>query len=139
MCKCKFGCKIFYFLILFLLINTIDLIGQRIVVNEDPVIAEMMEKYQRWNEEEDKIQGWRIQIINTDDRRKMEKALADFRTNFPDIKYVKWRQVSPYYKVIIGAYESKLDVLAFIQKVKEHFPSAIPIIEKIRKKELLNM
>ena len=113
--------------------------SQHITINEDPAIAELMDKYIQWNKENQKVQGWRIQIINTDDRRKMEKELNRFRTIFPNIEYVKWRQVSPYYKVIIGAYESKLDVLAFLQDVKEHFPSAIAIIEKINKKELLEM
>ena len=90
-----------------------------------------------WEKEETKLSGWRIQITNTDDRRKMEKALVDFRRYFPEIKYTKWKQVSPYYKVIIGAYDSKLDVLAFLQEVKKHFPSAIPIIDKIDEEELL--
>ena len=98
-----------------------------------------MEKYISWGEDEKSINGWRIQIINTDDRRRMEKNLSDFRYYFPEVRYVKWKQVSPYYKVIIGAYETKPDVLAFLQKVKEKFPSAIPVVEKIREKELLGM
>mgnify|MGYP001071925886 CR=1 FL=1 len=113
--------------------------AQNININEDPVIRDLMDKYEQWNREESTIQGWRIQVINTDDRRKMEITLSDFRQLYPDIKYVKWRQLSPYYKVIIGAFESKLDVLAYLQVLKEDFPSAIPVIEKIDKKELLNI
>lgn len=130
------------FIFLFLFFSGIFLpvlSSQQIIINEDPAIRDLMDKYSQWNQEEDQVQGWRIQIINTDDRRKMEKAMNEFRTLFPDVDYSRWKQVSPYYKVIIGAYESKLDALAFLQEVKEHFPSAIPVIEKISKKELLGL
>lgn len=113
--------------------------GQNIQINEDPDIMKMMEKYVNWEKEETQVSGWRIQIINTDDRRKMEKALSDFRYHYPNVKYTNWKQVSPYYKVIIGAYESKLDVLAFLHEIKNRFPSAIPVIEKINERELLNL
>jgi hypothetical protein len=113
--------------------------AQYIRINEDPSVRELMEKYIRWEKEESQVSGWRIQIINTDDRRKMEKALYEFKTEFPEVSYVNWKQVSPYYKVIIGAYETKLDVLAFLQDIKVLFPSAIPVIEKIDEKELFDL
>jgi len=125
---------------LFLLIFGSHLLNaQQVVINEEESISDLMEKYTTWEKEETKVNGWRIQIINTDDRRKMEKALSDFRHYFPNVSYTKWKQVSPYYKVIIGAYDSKLDVLAFLQDIKKHFPSAIPVIEKIDEKEVLNL
>jgi len=114
-------------------------LSQQVIINEDPAISKLMENYKQWNNEEKTVQGWRIQIINTDDRRKMESTLAKFRFHFPEVNYVSWIQVSPYYKVKVGAYDSKLTVLAFLQNVKEYFPSAIPVIEKIKKTELLGL
>lgn len=124
--------------IFFGLFQVSGIYAQNIQINEDPQIRELMDKYLQWEKEENEISGWRIQIINTDDRRKMEKALSKFRYKYPKVKYSTWRQVSPYYKVIIGAYESKLDVLAFLQDIKKDFPSAIPIIAKIDEREFLN-
>lgn len=136
----KYGSLHIFSIILFILLGiNINAGAQHIVVNEDPVIRDLMNKYQEWNKEENSIQGWRIQIINTDDRRQMEKALVEFKENFPEVSYVKWKQISPYYKVIIGAFESKLDVLAYLEKIKENFPSAIPIITDINKKEVLGI
>jgi hypothetical protein len=130
--------KILTSLIFFCLIQVSGINAQNIQIHEDPQIRELMDKYVQWELKETKISGWRIQIINTDDRRKMEKALSDFRYKYPEVKYSNWKQVSPYYKVIIGAYESKLDVLAFLQDIKNDFPSAIPVIEKIDEREFLN-
>jgi hypothetical protein len=62
-----------------------------------------------------------------------------FKSIYPNVKQVNWKQVSPYYKVTVGSYESKLHGLAFLDEVKIHFPSAILINEKISKKELLGL
>lgn len=126
-----------FLVVAYVILLTPSLHGQQILILEDPEISHLMQEYTEWNQQEQRIDGWRIQIINTDDRRKMEQALSTFKYHFPEISYVKWRQLNPYYKVIIGAFETKLEVLAFLQKVKEYFPSAIPIIEKIDEKELL--
>ena len=122
---------------MFIFLNKTELSAQYINIQEDPSISELMAKYMEWEKEQTRVNGWRIQIINTDDRRKMEKALSDFRFNYPDIKYTTWKQVSPYYKVIVGAFDSKLDALAVLQDIKSDFPSAIPIIDKIEETELL--
>lgn len=130
--------KLLFLLLLGLFLKP-EIRSQQVIINEDPAIRQLMDHYVQWNKEEESVEGWRIQIINTDDRRKMEKALNDFRNFFPQIQYAKWKQVSPYYKVIVGAYESKLDALAFLEEVKMHFSSAIPVIEKIDKKEFLGL
>jgi hypothetical protein len=83
--------------------------------------------------------AWRIQIINTDDRRKMETDMRRFKSIYPYIQQVNWKQMSPYYKVTAGSFESKLTALAFLGEVKVHFPSAILVNEKIAKKELLGL
>jgi len=44
-------------------------------VNEEPAITNLVKKFIEWNEEKNYVNGWRIQIINTDDRRKMERAM----------------------------------------------------------------
>lgn len=136
----KYGSLYIFSILLFVFLGFHSNAGaQHIVINEDPAIRDLMNKYTEWNKEELSIQGWRIQIINTDDRRQMEKALVDFKENFPEVEYVRWKQISPYYKVIIGAFDSKLDVLAYLEKIKEDFPSAIPIITDINKKEVLGI
>lgn len=108
-------------------------------VYEEPEVTTMMNKYKTWNSLEEMVVAWRIQIINTDDRRKMESDMRRFKSIYPDIQQVNWKQMSPYYKVTVGSFESKLTALAFLGEVKAHFPSAILVNEKIAKKELLGI
>ena len=62
--------------------------AQSIYVNEEPAIKKLYSNFIRWNKEKEFVNGWRIQIINTDDRRKMEKAISSFRYHFPYINNV---------------------------------------------------
>lgn len=130
--------RIRFSLFLFLAFSAVGIQGQSLQIREDPGITRLMQQYIEWNLQEKQLEGWRIQIINTDDRRRMETALSNFKHHFPGIRYVKWRQLSPYYRVMIGAFETKLEVLAFLQEVKEYFPSAIPVVEKMDETEFLN-
>ena len=123
-------------LFLFILLS-LGLNAQNIYVNEEPAITELTNKFIKWNKEKDYINGWRIQIINTDDRRKMERAIIKFRGKFPHIRNVSWEQVSPYYRVKVSGFNSKLKAQAFLDEVKEYFPSAITVWEKIKESEFI--
>ena len=96
-----------------------------------------MEKYLEINRANDKALAWRIQLITTNDRRKMEATRSKFYAIYPDIR-LNWKHESPYYHVQIGAYRRKIDLQYFLMSLKEEFPNAIPVLERIPKKELLN-
>lgn len=124
----------FFFL---LFIATYSIKAQEVIITEEPSISALMEKFIEWNAEKDYVDGWRIQIINTDDRRLMEKTIASFKNRYPYIGNVNWEQVSPYYKVKVGGFGSKIKAQAFLAEVRQYFPSAITVWEKIKEKELL--
>lgn len=111
--------------------------SQESFVNEDPAITNLVNDFIKWNTEKDYINGWRIQIINTDDRRKMERAMSRFRGRFPYVNNVSWEQVTPYYRVKVGGFNSKLKAQAFLDEVKQYFPSAIAVWEKIKESEFI--
>lgn len=113
-----------------------SLTGQS-TINEEPEITAMMNKFIAENKTNDAIRGWRIQIITTDNRRKMEAARAKFSAMFPNIP-IKWQHESPYYKVQIGAYEKKMDLQGFLLELKQDFPTAIPVLDNVYKSELIN-
>lgn len=125
----------FFFLLFFISSYTIK--AQEVVITEEPSISALMEKFIEWNAEKDYVDGWRIQIINTDDRRLMEKTIASFKNRYPYIGNINWEQVSPYYKVKVGGFGSKIKAQAFLAEVRQYFPSAITVWEKIKEKELL--
>lgn len=127
--------KIFYFL-LFLLGLSFQAQSQ-VQINEEPEITRAMEFYKTKAQDANSIDGWRIQLINTDNRRQMESARSKFASRYPNLK-MTWEHVQPYYKVKVGAYKDKMDLEAFLRELKSDFPRAIPVRDKINKNELIN-
>ena len=108
----------------------------QVVVNEEPAVRNLMDKFERIHKSEDQIDGWRIKIINTTDRREMERARFKFQQLFPDRKSTSSYE-NPYYSIRTGAYENRIEVEPFLVTLKEHFPNAIPVRDKIAKEEVL--
>ena len=100
-------------------------LAQGVVIKEDYLVKRLMERYVELNRNGKGIVGWRIQLLATSDRRKMEKAKESFQQKYPTIP-VTWVHASPYYKLRAGAYESKLDAIRILQNLKPDFPSAYP-------------
>lgn len=107
----------------------------QVVINEEAEIAKALDYYKTLANSTDHINGWRIQLINTDNRRQMEAAKAKFSSEYPYLK-LTWEHVQPYYKVKVGAYKDKMELEAFLRELKSDFPRAIPIRDKIYKSEL---
>jgi hypothetical protein len=114
-----------------------SMMAQNIIINENGRIADMMRTYKNINQNQGHMQAWRIQIITTDDRRKMETARAQFNGLYPAIR-TEWKHVSPWYHLKAGAYKTKLELQGFLIQVKQNFPGAIPIMDKVKKEELLS-
>ena len=107
----------------------------QITVNEEADISRAMDYYQTLANSTDYVNGWRIQLINTDNRRQMEAARSRFSSEYPYLK-MTWEHVQPYYKVKVGAYKDKMELEAFLRTLKADFPRAIPVRDKIYKSEL---
>ena len=103
---------------------------------EEPKVQRLMESYTSFSKSSDEIQAWRIQLVTTNDRRKMEAVRLEFRNLYPEID-LSWKHVSPYYYVQVGAYRTKLELQGFLLELKQDFPNAIPVMVKIRKTELI--
>jgi len=108
----------------------------QVQVNEEPEISELMEQYIRNNFDTPIIRAWRIQIATTNDRSVMEESIDNFEELYPDIKY-NWQHNPPYYQVRIGAFEKREDLEAFLLRLKEDFPAAIPVQDDIEKREII--
>ena len=107
-------------------------------VNTSATVDKMMDQFTTSHKAENTIKGWRIQIITTNDRRKMESARSKFSSLYPDIE-VKWNHVAPYYRVKVGAYETKMQLMGFLLELKEEFPGVIPVMDDIKKSELIGL
>lgn len=123
------------FVIVITFLFSLNGFGQ-IVINEEPEIKEMMDAYKRSNFDTPVVRGWRIQIVTTNDRSTMEKAIRDFNKMYPGIKH-NWEHNPPYYQLRIGAYEKRQDLEAFLLKLKDDFPAAIPVQDDIEKTKII--
>lgn len=121
-----------------LLIVTASLLyGQgEVNITYSKAIESMKEKFIATNKSNDEIKGFRIQIITTDDRRKMEAAISKFSGMYPQVD-LKWNHMPPYYKVSVGAYENKMQLMAFLLDLKPDFRGVIPVVSNIKKSELV--
>jgi len=124
-----------YIIATFLFVISLNTYAQVNVV-EDEQVSQMLRNYQSNERAETTIKGYRIQIITTPDRRKMESTRAKFTSMYPNI-HMEWEHVSPYYQVRVGAYETKMDLMDFMIDLKKQFRDAIPVVSDIEKNELV--
>jgi hypothetical protein len=103
---------------------------------EDSAVTSLMNRFKSHHSEQLTIKAWRIQVVTTTDRRKMEEDIARLSTNYPELKYF-WKHASPYYQLKVGAFEEKKDLQNLLLTLKRDFPSAIPVMDEIEKSELL--
>jgi len=108
----------------------------QVSIVEEPAISRAMNDFQFQNQQSEVVTGWRIMIISTNDRRKSEAAKMKFDEMHPDMASY-WEQDVPFYKVKVGAFENKDALQGLLIELKREFSSAIPVIDQIRKTELL--
>lgn len=105
---------------------------KKITVIEDPQIVSLVQKHIYLNEKQ-KINGWRVQIFfesgnNSKSRAHAKKGL--FMTLFPNTGVYLMFQ-SPYYKVRVGDFRSRMDAEGFKQKIIRDFPDSFVVKDEI--------
>ena len=105
-------------------------------IAETPEVREFMDYFIKIGKEEPYIDGWRIKLISTTDRRALESAKWLFERNYPDMVY-ELEHKAPYYSMKVGAFETRIDVEPLLAAFKNDFPYAIPFRDKVMKIELL--
>lgn len=110
--------------------------AQGVVVYEAPPIAAMMQKFTDNNRMKPEVEGWRIQLLATTDRQKVESEKQKFQSLYPYIT-VDWVHTRPYYKLRAGAYRTRLETYKILYALKKDYPSAYPTVDKLRPEELV--
>jgi hypothetical protein len=105
--------------------------------NVDPMVSQLMQRYIDQNKSTPTLKGWRVQILATTDRQRMENAMAQFQALYPWVPS-NWVHAKPYYKIRAGAFLTKRDALRTLYLLKRDYPAAYPIQDNdIRPEELL--
>jgi hypothetical protein len=114
-------------------------VGQAQGVREtvEPKINQMMQRFIELNKSQKNLKGWRIQIMATTDRQRMESALQQFQALYPNVT-ADWIHAKPYFKVRAGAFETKRDAQAILYLLKRDYPAAYLVQDnEIKPVELL--
>jgi len=108
-------------LLVLLLSIGICLNAQNVLVEEDEPIGAMMERYTELNKAKSRVAGWRVQIMATPDRQRLESVKQSFQYRYPSVP-VDWVHSSPYYKLRAGAFSSKLEALRLKYILEQDYP-----------------
>ena len=132
--------RILFSIIAFLGFGLVNISAQEgnISVKEEVKIEQMMQKFVEINKATTTIDGWRIQLLVSTDRRKVENEKMKFQSLFPNIQ-VDWSHSSPYYKLKAGAFMTKMEATRMLYVLKSEYPQAYTAKDNtIRPFELLN-
>jgi len=128
----------FSLILVFLLGFTFMLQAQeKVKVREDYAVTQLMKRFEEVNRMRTFVDGYRIQILATTDRIRMENARTQFVSKYPEIP-IDFIHARPYYKLRAGAFATKLDAIRLLNRLKPDYPSAYPTKTQIKVEELVN-
>ena len=114
------------------------LVAQSVQVKMDPIVADMLSQYTTTNKAQNTVDGWRVQILATTSRERLESVQQSFRYHYPNIP-VDWEHDRPYYKLQAGAFRTKRDALRLKYMLSREYEGLYLVRDDaIGKGELLN-
>jgi len=129
--------NILYLLLIFVCSETVW--AQNISVTESRDVQILMDRYAADNRMSEFVDGWRIQIVSSTDRRKTDEMKNSFIQKFPNIP-IRMQHTPPYYKIKAGAFNSKLDAMGLLYIIKKEIPGAYPTKDnKIKPSEMVGI
>ena len=106
-----------------------------VVVYKDPRIDMLVKKQVDINEEATRdsrrtAQGFRILVINSNDRKKVFAAKAKIYQLYPDLKpYLLYQ--APFYKLKVGNFKTREEAQEYIETLQHDFPTGLFIMRDI--------
>ncbi len=114
--------------------------AQGISISEEPAITKMMELYTGVNKATaatQMIDGFRIQLMATTDRRKVDQVMSSFSALYQGVP-VTWSQAQPYYRIRVGAFAQREGASRYLQTIKKDYPDAYIVTDKVTVAEVMN-
>lgn len=106
--------------------------SQTVSIAKDPRLDMLLKKQAELNKEVDKLNnktgpGYRIMVINTNDRIKALEVKSRMMSDFPEEKsYLVYQ--SPYFKIMIGNFRTRQEAEPFQKKILEIYPTGVIIV-----------
>ena len=129
--------KIFAFLVVLfasLRVNAQNDTGS-VVINKDPRIDMLIKKQIDINEETTRdtrrtAPGYRIQVINSNDRNKVFAVKAKIYQLYPKLKpYLMYQP--PFYKLKVGNFRTKEEAEEYRQELARQFPAGLYVVKDV--------
>ncbi len=99
--------------------------AQRVEINADPAIEQLMRTWTAQNRSNPRIEGWRVQIASSTDRQRIESTRTQFLALYPGVP-ADWAHERPYYKLRVGAFRTRQEAMAFLMQIRHSYPDAYP-------------
>ncbi|MFP4448408.1 MAG: SPOR domain-containing protein [Bacteroidota bacterium] len=115
-----------------------DQSGGKIKFSQNDSINKLIRKHIAHNENKDGIRGYRIRIysnLGTGAREESQEIRTEFYEKFPDIPIYR-EYDSPYFKIYVGDFRTKIEAIKSLKKIQKHFPSAFVVPDTINYPEL---
>ncbi len=95
----------------------------------------LVSKHRYISQQEDKMDGWRIQLMQATDRNIVYSTRGRFASIYPKTEvYLDYKQ--PYFKLRVGNFKSRMDAYRFLLSIREDFDRAFLVQEKISKSKV---
>ena len=106
-----------------------------IVVHKDPRIVLLVKKQIEINEittrnSRRSAQGYRIQVISTNNRTKAMEAKTKIYQHFPELKAYLMYQ-SPFFKLKVGNFTEREEAESYLQNILTLFPTGVYVVRDI--------
>ena len=98
---------------------------ESITINEDLAVQQLLGQYIAINTANPHIIGWRVQVVSTTDRQRLETVRQSLKARYPYLT-TSWVHNRPYYRLRAGAFVSKLEALQLQHLLREDYPGSIP-------------
>jgi hypothetical protein len=103
-----------------------------VVVHKDPRIDMLVKKQVEINEITTRnsrrfVAGFRILVVNTNDRNKALSAKSKLYQQFPDLTVYLMYQ-APYYKLKAGNFKERKDADDYLPNIQRLFPAGVYVI-----------
>lgn len=101
-----------------------------VTITQDTMIKVLMDYSDSIAVHKLSVQGYRIQLTTSSNRKSVLDMKAQFNIQFPNVKaYIEYQQ--PTFKLRVGDFESRIAAYAFQQEILSSFPNAFIVQDNI--------
>jgi len=126
-----------YFLSLLFVFITVSSFCQEVVnqteIIKDKAIDQLIEKHKEYNQANPGVDGFRVQIFfdsGNNSKRAATVAREHFMELYPQVvAYLTFK--SPYYRVRVGDFRTKLEAEGFLIQLTGQYPNAFPVPDRV--------